>query len=244
MSQKVHIAIILDGSGSMKSCQSDAIATINDYLDQVRGDPEMEARISLVTFNSTSIEVIRDRVGIQSCLPIEPREYRPSTNTPLLDALGSGVTLLDGHAEPGERCILAILTDGLENASRKYTYDSLKTVLERKQNKDGWLVIYLGADHDSWSQAKKMGLAASKVVDFDKSNIRMASTALYSLSSNFTKALPNMSLDSIQFSTDQRQSLKSSPTPPLGVEPAPEAHTPSMSPRSINLLKKYAQKKD
>jgi Mg-chelatase subunit ChlD len=137
----------------MEDCRTDAIGAVNSFLRQTKADKEVEGRISLITFDSQSIDVIRDKAPAGSCAELEPDEYQPRASTPLLDAVGHGVALLDKAHERDERCVLAVMTDGLENASREYTKDTIKALLERKQKEDGWLIVYLGADHNAWSQA-------------------------------------------------------------------------------------------
>src|SRR5262245_52293213 len=158
MAQKVHVGIVLDRSGSMEDCRADAIGAVNSYLRQVKDDKELDGRVSLIIFDSDGIDVIRDRVPAAECSILDPKEYQPRAATPLLDAVGHGAALLDKRKETGERCILAIMTDGLENASREYTKESIKALLDRKQKDEGWLVLYLGAGHDAWEQARDMGL--------------------------------------------------------------------------------------
>jgi uncharacterized protein YegL len=169
--QNVHVGIVLDRSGSMEDCRTDAIGAVNSYLRQVKADKEMEASISLMTFDSQSIEVIRDHVPAGNCAELTPQEYQPRASTPLLDAVGHGVMLLDKRKSATERCILAVMTDGLENASREYTKETIKALLDRKQKQDGWLVLYLGAGHDAWMQASALGLHAGNVANFDKSAV-------------------------------------------------------------------------
>lgn len=82
-----------------------------------------------------------------------------------------GVALLDKRKEPGEHCILAVMTDGLENATREYSKETIKALLDRKQKEEGWLVLYPGAGHDAWTQARAMGLHAGNVAAFDKQAI-------------------------------------------------------------------------
>jgi hypothetical protein len=88
------------------------------------------------------------------------------------------VALLDKRKEPGERCMLAVMTDGLENASREYTKETVKALLDRKQKEEGWLVSYLGAGHDAWAQANAMGLHAGNVAAFDKQAIGVSMAAI------------------------------------------------------------------
>jgi hypothetical protein len=152
----------------MEDCRTDAIGAVNSYLRQVKDDRDMEARISLIIFDSQGIDLIRDRVPATTCAELEAAEYQPRAQTPLLDAVGHGAAHLDRCKEAGERCVLAIMTDGLENASREYTKDTVKALLDRKQKEEGWLVLYLGAGHDAWSQASAMGLHAGNVAGFDK----------------------------------------------------------------------------
>lgn len=172
MSQKVHVGIVLDRSGSMEDCRTDAIGAVNGYLRQVREDKDLDADISLIIFDSQGIDVIRDRVAVAACKELGSEEYQPRAQTPLLDAVGHGAALLDKKKMPDERCVLAVMTDGLENASREYTKETIKALLDRKQKEDGWLVLYLGAGHDAWDQARAMGLHAGNVAAFAKTNIQ------------------------------------------------------------------------
>ena len=179
MAQKVHVGIVLDRSGSMEDCRADAIGAVNSYLRQVKDDKDLDASVSLIIFDSQGIDVIRDRVPIAACVELSAGEYQPRAQTPLLDAVGHGAALLDKRKEPGERHILAIMTDGLENASREYTKETIKALLDRKQKEESWLVLYLGAGHDAWEQARAMGLYAGNVAAFSKQHVQasMASVA-------------------------------------------------------------------
>lgn len=172
----------------MESCRTDAIGAVNSYMRQLRDDPEMTARISLVIFDSESIDTIRDRSPAKSCAELDAKEYQPRASTPLLDAVGSGAALLAKHAAKDERAILAIMTDGLENASKEYTNEQIKTLLDRRRKEDGWLVVYLGADHDSWAQAQRMGLEAGTTADFSKARVGSAAKAMYAMSSRYMKS--------------------------------------------------------
>jgi len=168
MTKKVHTCIVLDRSGSMENCRTDAIGAVNSFLRQTKSDATADSRISLVIFDSQSIDVIRDRLPAEACKELAPAEYEPRASTPLLDAVGHGAALLARSPETDERRVLAVMTDGLENASREYTKDTLKALLDRRQKEDGWLVIYLGAEHDAWAQAQSLGFAAGNVGSFHK----------------------------------------------------------------------------
>lgn len=173
----------------MEDCRTDAIGAVNSYLRQVKDDKDMEAAISLITFDSQSIDVIRDKVSAGSCAELAASEYQPRASTPLLDAVGHGAALLDRRKEQNERCILAIMTDGLENASREYTKETIKALLDRKQKEDGWLILYLGAGHDAWAQASALGLHAGNVAGFDKQLIGSSMAAVGSRSKRYAAAV-------------------------------------------------------
>jgi hypothetical protein len=178
VAQKVHVGIVLDRSGSMEDCRTDAIGAVNSYLRQVKDDKDMEAAVSLVIFDSQGIDVIRDHVPAAACAELAAEEYQPRAATPLLDAVGHGVALLDKAKERDRRCILAVMTDGLENASREYTKDTIKALLDRKQKEEGWLVLYLGAGHDAWAQASAIGLQRGNVASFSKVHVSASMEAV------------------------------------------------------------------
>jgi hypothetical protein len=188
MAQKVHVGIVLDRSGSMEDCRTDAIGAVNSYLRQVKDDQEMDARVSLTIFDSQGIDLIRDGVPAKGCAELGADEFQPRAQTPLLDAVGHGVSRLDRANEADERCILAIMTDGMENASREYTKETIKALLERKQKENGWLVLYLGADHDARAQAHSLGLYAGNVAAFDKAAISGSMRAMGSRSKRYAAA--------------------------------------------------------
>jgi uncharacterized protein YegL len=188
MVRKVHISIVLDRSGSMADCRDDAVAAVNGYLRQVRRDGTAETRLSVILFDSTSIDTIRDRVPVKACPELTLDEYAPRGGTPLLDAVGYSIGLLDCLSDKDERRIMAIMTDGLENASREYTRAKLKGLLDRKQKEDGWLIVYLGAGHDSWRQADQIGIRATHTADFRLSAPGEAAAVLHAVASRFASA--------------------------------------------------------
>jgi hypothetical protein len=123
-----------------------------------------------------------------SCVELAVSEYQPRASPSLLDAVGHGVALLDKRKEPGEHCILAVMTDGLENASREYSKETIKALLDRKQKEEGWLVLYPGAGHDAWTQARAMGLHAGNVAAFDQQATGVSMAAIGARSKRYAMA--------------------------------------------------------
>ena len=188
MAQDVSICIVLDRSGSMESCRMDALGAVNGYLRQVRDDADMNARASVILFDTVSIDCIRDHVAAATCPDITANEYQPCGGTPLLDAVGHAVGLLEKHSKPSTRSILVVMTDGEENSSREYSKEAIAKLLKRKQDENGWLVVYLGANHDAWAQANSMGLAASNTAMFALSAMADTGDVAYRRSARYSRA--------------------------------------------------------
>jgi hypothetical protein len=199
----------------MEDCRSDAIGAVNSYIRQTRNDTSIEGYISLVIFDSQSIDTIRDRVAAGTCAELEADEYQPRGATPLLDAVGHAVALLEKSPIKDERRVLAIMTDGLENASREYTKETLKALLDRKQKEDGWLVLYLGADHDAWAQAGALGLHAGNVASFAKAAIGAGMDSVKSRAFRYAAAsAPFEEAMSGGFTDEERAAMHGEPAKP------------------------------
>lgn len=208
MTQDVSICVVLDRSGSMESCRMDALGAVNGYLRQVREDAEMNAHASVILFDTGSIDRIRDHVPVATCPEVTPDEYQPRGGTPLLDAVGHAVGLLETHSKPDARSILVVMTDGQENSSREYTKEAIAKLLKRKQDEESWLVVYLGANHDAWAQASSIGLATSNTAMFSLAAIADAGEVAYRRSARYSKAR-NMKADLAEgFTAKEREKLR------------------------------------
>ena len=101
MVHKVHVAIVLDRSGSMEEARVNAIGAVNLYLQGLRDDESLDARLSIVLFDSQGIDTIRDREAVASCRDVMIDEYQPRGSTPLLDAVGYSVGISDHRLSVG-----------------------------------------------------------------------------------------------------------------------------------------------
>ena len=171
---KLYAHVVLDRSGSMQSCASDAVGGYNAYAAKL---PET-ARVSLTLFDSEGVDLIRDGVA-PAVAGLRADEYVPRAATPLYDGIGRTIAEAEKRCAGFDRVALVILTDGHENASREFTRDDILKLLTRKQEQDGWLVIYLGANQDAWEVGQKFGSASPNTMSFDAMNasVVMASAA-------------------------------------------------------------------
>jgi Mg-chelatase subunit ChlD len=185
---RVHISIVLDQSGSMDAYRGEAIETVNAYFAKLRANIAIQARLSLTVFNAKAITTLRDREDIASCPNLSWNEYKPQSGTPLLDAISQAVGGLDCLSHKNERQILAIVTDGLDNASQTTTRSQLFDTLQAKQRDDGWLVLYFGANHNSANQATQIGIPTSHAASFCLNSLSETANVFAAASTRYLQA--------------------------------------------------------
>ena len=148
-----EIVFILDRSGSMSGLEADTIGGFNSMIAKQKKQ-DGEALVSTVLFDNVS-EVIHDRVNIRDIQPMTDRDYTVRGCTALLDAIGEAIHHIGNihkYARPEdvpEHTLFIITTDGMENASRFYSSDRVKQMIERQKAKYGWEFLFLGANIDA-----------------------------------------------------------------------------------------------
>ncbi len=164
-----ELVMILDASGSMYDLTRDTIGGYNSMIDKQRRE-EGEAVVSLVTFNDYST-VLCDRLPIEKVEPLTDRQYIAGGCTALIDAIGGAIHHISNvhkYIRPEdvpERTLFVIITDGMENASRKYSSSEVKRRIAEKE-KDGWEFIFLGANIDAVETAATIGIRKRNAVNF------------------------------------------------------------------------------
>ena len=166
-----EIVFILDRSGSMSGLEADTIGGFNSMIEKQR-KADGEALVSTVLFDNMS-EVIHDRVNIHDIKPMTDRDYTVRGCTALLDAIGGAIHHIGNvhkYARPEdvpEHTLFIITTDGMENASRFYSSDRVKQMIERQKAKYGWEFLFLGANMDAVQEAARFGIGADRAVRFE-----------------------------------------------------------------------------
>ena len=154
----------------MSGLESDTIGGFNSMITKQKKE-EGEAYITTVLFDD-KIETLHDRIEIGRVEPMNDSQYFTRGCTALLDAIGKTVNhISDIHRyareeDRPEKTIFIITTDGLENSSREFTYDKIKKLLTKKQEKDGWEFLFLGANIDAIEVAGKMGISRDDACDY------------------------------------------------------------------------------
>ena len=166
-----EVVFILDRSGSMSGLESDTIGGFNSMIKK-QCKEEGEAYISTVLFDDET-EVLYDRVPVKKVEPMNDKQYYVRGCTALLDAIGSSIHHIANvhkyarEEDRPEKTLFIITTDGLENASRIYSYKKVKKMVELEKNRYGWEFLFLGANIDAIEVAGRFGISADRAVNYE-----------------------------------------------------------------------------
>ena len=158
--QNVYNLIIIDESGSMGSIEEEAVNGLNETFQTIAAAQKEHTQqrhfVSLVTFNSLRIHNVYDRKPIgEDCLEWE--DYYPQACTPLFDAMGSAIDSLRKYVTTDDIVLVTIITDGMENASRRYSGKQIKEMVSDLKSQ-GWVFAYIGTNQDVDSIADEIGV--------------------------------------------------------------------------------------
>lgn len=165
-----ELVFILDRSGSMCGLESDTIGGFNGMLKKQQAE-DGEANITTVLFDDR-YELTHDHFPIAAVKPLTEKDYYVRGCTALLDAIGKTILKMINIQKhlpeemQAEKVIFVIITDGLENASREFGYEQIKHLIETQKKESGWEFLFLGANMDAVSEAKKFGIDSNRSVTF------------------------------------------------------------------------------
>lgn len=173
-----RLVFLLDRSGSMQSIKSDVIGGFDAFLAEQRTG-EGQCTVTLAQFDNEYEVVYRDLALAQ----VPPLELNPRGSTALLDSMGTLITdtaaqigaLAEGD-KPGT-VVVAIMTDGKENASREWQRPGIKALVEQQTNDHGWEFLYMGADQDAVEVGKALGVKEEQAITYARGKAREAMMA-------------------------------------------------------------------
>ncbi len=186
MKKRLNVLIVLDRSGSMRGSEVVTVSAINEYLQSLRCHEDCAAYVTLKTFDSESIDTLFHSAPAAQARFCET-QFVPRAMTPLLDAVGDGIETLDEAIADGELAALIVMTDGLENCSSKFGKPRIEKLLRERQEKRGWMVLFLGADIDAWAGARDLGISADRTLSYSKSRSAEMSAALQCVTARYVE---------------------------------------------------------
>ena len=175
--KRVFNMIIVDESGSMCVIERQALAGINETIETVKKmqqlHPDMEQRISLLTFDSGHKTFKYDNVKADNVNTLSARDYNPRGGTPLYDAIGISIAKLNAQTSEKDNVLVTIITDGEENCSEEYNLHMVKTLIS-KMKKQGWTFTLIGTDNlDVEGMAGSMNIDNHLAFTQDEEGTRM-----------------------------------------------------------------------
>ena len=165
-----EIVFILDRSGSMSGLEADTIGGFNSMIAKQKKEAG-EAYVSTVLFDD-QCEVLHDRVPMDQVPPMTEEQYYVRGCTALLDAVGGAIHhIANVHKyardeDRPEKTLFVITTDGMENASRRYSYEKVQAMIKKEREKYGWEFIFVGANIDAVREAERFGIRKERAVNY------------------------------------------------------------------------------
>ena len=165
-----ELVFILDRSGSMAGLEGDTIGGFNAMIEKQKKEPG-EAYVSTILFDNVS-EVLHDRISLDAIPKMTDRDYTVRGCTALIDAIGGTIKHIGNihkYARPEdvpEHTMFIITTDGMENASRRFSSDEVKKMIERQKAEFGWEFLFIGANIDAVQTAAQFGIGHDRAVNY------------------------------------------------------------------------------
>ncbi len=192
----MELVFILDRSGSMAGLESDTIGGFNALIEKQRKEGGA-CYVSTVLFDNVS-EVLHDRIPLKDVPKMTEADYTVRGCTALIDAIGGAIHHIGNihkYARPEDvpaHTMFVITTDGMENASHRYSSDEVKRMIEREKEQYGWEFLFIGANIDAVETAGNIGIDRDRAVNYraDKRGTRVVYDAVSAVVGTFRQDAP------------------------------------------------------
>lgn len=165
-----ELVFILDRSGSMSGLEGDTIGGFNSLIEKQKKQ-DGECFVTTVLFDN-DIELLHDRVRLSEVKPMTESDYTVRGCTALLDAIGWAIRhVVNIHRyaraeDVPEHTVFVITTDGMENASHRYSSDRVRKMIRHEKEKYGWEFLFLGANIDAIETAESFGIGGERAANY------------------------------------------------------------------------------
>ena len=165
-----ELVFILDRSGSMAGLEDDTIGGFNAMIEKQK-KLDGKVYVSTVLFANDS-KVLHDRINIEKIEALTDRDYCVGGGTALIDAIGGAIHHIGNvhkYARPEdvpEHTLFVITTDGMENASHRYSADEVRRKIRRQEEKYGWEFLFLAANIDAAETARRIGIRRERSANY------------------------------------------------------------------------------
>jgi len=211
-SDLTDITLVVDRSGSMESIKSDAEDGVNQFIRDQAMEPG-EALLTLMQFDS-EYELIHCGVNVAN---VPPYQLIPRGMTALLDAVGRAINetgarlaAMDESSRPG-LVVFVIVTDGNENASKEFSRENVRVMIERQQAQFNWQFTFLAANQDAFTEGGSLGINADGIANFAVDNMRGTYAAANAKVARMRKSASNNEALDNAFSPNEVQAMMQLP---------------------------------
>lgn len=166
------VTFIVDRSSSMGGSEDDTIRGFNKFLEEQKG-VDGKCCVTTVLFDN-QYEFLHEGLDIREVPDLNRQSYFVRGSTALNDAMGRAISeagnrfaKMSENKRPG-KVLFVVITDGFENASKEFTTDKIKEMVQHQQNKYDWDFVFIGADIDAFSVGGGYGIKASNYANVGK----------------------------------------------------------------------------
>ena len=201
--RKTIYHLIVDKSGSMMDCVDSTINGFNEQVNRIKDKAleftEEDITMGLTTFND-NVNHLYYRQNPKEMVLLNYENYRPSGGTALLDAVGETISEIERQISTNliaTTVIVVILTDGYENASKKYNLVNIRNMISKQEETGKWTFSFIGATLDAVDVAASMAIKSQNSFSFEKTQMKSAvwDKLNKSVSSYFNKKSENRNLN-------------------------------------------------
>lgn len=156
-----HIAAVLDRSGSMQIVETETRNAYNTWLAETKkASKGQDVRYTLRLFDDRHEYPIQD-APIRTASKLDAKTYYARGMTALNDAFGGEILRLKPLVAKQDRCLILVMTDGIENASREINSSRLRDLIGKAEERPNWTIQYIGANQDAFAVGRAMGMRSS-----------------------------------------------------------------------------------